>query len=151
MIHNFEDAIKLTGEERKNEIIERLKDYNGKDLLSICREAHSWNGSFDFADVFDIEDLCSMMSAYDVARSIIYGDVTNVNDMVRFNAYGNLENVSEWDLEEEARDNIDEIADWLMDNYDQTYSLYSDDAELFEAWENIDRYGDDYYDEDEEE
>ena len=150
MIRSFEDAIKLKDDERKSEIIERLKDYNGKDLLSICREACSWDGSFDFADAYDIEDLCSMMSAYDVARSIIYGDVTNVNDMVRFNAYGNLENVSEWDLEEEARDNIDEIADWLMDNYNKTYSLYSDDEELFEAWENIDRYGDDYYDEEEE-
>ena len=71
--------------------------------------------------------------------------------MFRFNAYGNLESVCEWDLEQEARDQIDEIADWLMDNWNEAYSLYDDDKELFDAWDNIDRYGDDYYDEDEEE
>lgn len=138
MIKNFEDAIKLTGDERKAEIVERLNDYNDADLLSICREACSYDGSFDFADVFDIEDLCETMSAYDVARSIIYGDVTSVNDMVRFDAYGNLESVCEWDLEKEARDQIDEIADWLMRNWREVDSLYSDDEELFGAWEDID-------------
>lgn len=151
MIRSFEDAIKLKDEERKSEIIERLKDYDVKDLLSICCEANSYDGNFDFTDVFDIEDVCEMMSAYDVARSIIYGNVTNVNDMVRFDAYGNLENVSDWDLENEVRDNIDEIADWLMDNWYHCSSLYGEEEELFESWDNIDRYDDDYYDEDEEE
>ena len=151
MIRNFEDAIKLKGDERKKEIIERLNDYTHKDLLSICREANSYDGSFDFADAFDLEDLCAMMSAYDVARSIIFGDVTNVDDMVRFDAYGNLESVSEWDLKHEAYDQTDEIADWLMDYWNEAYSLYEDDKELFDAWENIDRYGDDYYDDEDEE
>lgn len=148
---DFDKAIKLKDEEREKEILARLNDYNDADLLSICREARSWDGSFDFVDAFDIEDLCEMLPAYDVARSIIYGDVTNVNDMVRFNAYGNLESVCEWDLEREARDSIDEIADWLMDNWQKADSLYSDDEELFEAWENIDLYGDDYYDDEDEE
>ena len=153
MIRNFEDAIKLTGDERKNEIIDRLKDYESKDLLSICRDASCWDGSFEDLYAFDASEVGEYVDtsdAYSFMCRIVFGNVENVNDMLRFNAYGNFESVSEWDLEQEACDQIEDIADWLMDNYNQTYSLYSDDADLFEAWENIDRYGDDYYDEEEE-
>ena len=148
MIRNFEDAIKLTGDERKAEVVNRLNDYLDSDLLNICREANSYDGSFDFADAYDLEDICSCVDAYEVARSIIYGNVESVNDMVRYNAYGNLESVCEWDLEKEARDQIDEIADWLMDDWSEAYSLYDDDKELFDAWWDIDH---DQYDWDKEE
>lgn len=154
MIHDFDNAIKLKGDERKAEIVERLNDYNDADLLFICREANSYDGSFDDLWAFDAEDVGVYVNtddAYGFMCRIVFGNVENVNDMLRFNAYGNLESVNEWDLEDEARDQIDEIADWLMDNWNEAYSLYDDDKELFDAWDNIDRYGDDYYDEDEEE
>lgn len=144
-----QEAIKLTGDARKAEIISRLNDYESKDLLNICRDANCYDGSFDFCDAFDIEDLCSMADdKYELVRSVIYGNVTNVMDMVRYNAYGNLESVTEWDLEKECEESIDEIADWLMDNYNNTDSLYSDDEELFETWWEIDH---DQYDWDEDE
>ena len=108
-----QEAIKLTGDARKAEIISRLNDYESKDLLNICRDANCYDGSFDFCDAFDIEDLCSMADdKYELVRSVIYGNVTNVMDMVRYNAYGNLESVTEWDLEKECEESIDEIADW---------------------------------------
>lgn len=141
MIKNFEDAIKLKGDERKAEIAERLNDYNDADLLSICREACSWDGSFEDLYAFDAEDVgvyVDTSDAYGFMCRIVFGNVENVNDMLRFDAYGNLESVCEWDLEKEARDQIDEIADWLMDNWHEAYSLYSDDEELFNAWEDID-------------
>lgn len=149
---DFDKAIKLKDEERKAEIIDRLKEYEGKDLLSICRDASCWDGSFEDLDAFDAEDVGEYVNtddAYGFMCSIVFGNVENVNAMLRFNAYGNLESVSEWDLEQEAISQIDDIADWLMDNYDQTYSLYGEDEELFDAWDNIDRYGDDYYDDEE--
>jgi hypothetical protein len=154
MIHDFDNAIKLKGDERKAEIVERLNDYNDADLLSICREACSWDGSFEDLYAFDAEDIGDYVDtsdAYSFMCRIVFGNVENVNDMLRFDAYGHLESVCEWDLEKEARDQIDEIADWLMDNWNEAYSLYEDDKELFDAWDNIDRYGDDYYDDEEEE
>lgn len=148
MLDNHE-AIKLTGDARKAEIESRLMDYLNDDLLRLFRDANSWDGYFDFADAFDIEDLCSMVDdKYELVRSVIYGDVTNVNDMVRYNAYGNLESVSEWDLEKECQDSICDMAGWLMDNYYHVDSLYEEDKELFEAWDDIDH---DRYDWDEDE
>ena len=144
-----EKAIKLTGEERVKEIESRLADYLDNDLLNLFREANSYDGYFDFVDAFDIEDLCSMVSdKYELVRSIIYGNVDNVNDMVRYNAYGNLESVSEWDLIKECQDNLREMAEWLMDDYNEVYSLYEDDKELFETWWKIDH---DQYDWEEDE
>ena len=148
MLDNHE-AIKLTGDARKAEIESRLMDYLNDDLLRLFRDANSWDGYFDFADAFDIEDLCSMVDdKYELVRSVIYGDVTNVNDMVRYNAYGNLESVSEWDLKKECQDSICDMAGWLMDNYYHVDSLYEEDKELFEAWDDIDH---DRYDWDEDE
>ena len=151
---DFDKAIKLKDEERKKEIIDRLKEYEDKDLLSICCEANSYDGSFDNLWAFDIEDVGDYVDTSDAYRFmclIAYGNVNMADYMLRFDAYGNLESVNPWDLEEEARDQIEDIADWLMDNYYKTDSLYGEDEELFDAWDNIDRYGDDYYDDEEEE
>lgn len=150
MLDNHE-AIKLTGDARKKEIIDRLNDYEEKDLLNICRDANSWDGSFDNLWAFDAEDideyLCDI-KPYDIMCRIVFGNVDNVNHMLRFDAYGNLESVHEWELEDECKHYIHEIADWLMDDYDHTDSLYSDDEELFETWWEIDH---NQYDWDEEE
>lgn len=150
---DFDKAIKLKDEEREKEILARLNDYDDKDLLFICREACSYDGSFDFVDAFDMEDVGDYIDtsdAYGFMCRIVYGNVNMADGMLRHDAYGNLESVNEWDLEEEARDNINDIAYWLMDNWHNVDCLYSDDEELFDAWDNIDRYGDDYYDDDEE-
>lgn len=150
----FEKAIKLTGNERKAEIIDRLNDYEGRDLFDICREAMFYDGSFGFCDAFDAEDIGEYVDtsdAYNFMCRIVFGDVDNVNDMFRFNAYGNLESVSEWELHRECQDSIDEIADWLMDNWHNVDSLYNEDEELFYAWEYIDRGVYDWEEEGEEE
>lgn len=96
---------------------EKAKQYlqeNTSELLQACRDANGYNGQFDFCDYYeDIEEVCDFMSGYELARAIIYGDVTNVIEPVRFNAYGNLENVTEYDLEQEALDYIDELLDFI--------------------------------------
>lgn len=141
--------------ERKAEIVSRLNDYDSKDLLNICHDANCYDGSFDFVDCFEadeVENYIDTSDAYSFMCRIVFGNIESLGryDMLRVNAYGNLESVNEWQLEKECEDCIDEIADWLMDNYDATNSLYSDDEELFEAWWEIDH--DQYdWDEDEEE
>lgn len=151
---DFEKAIRLTRNERRAEIISRPNEYEGEELFNICREAFSYDGSFDFCDAFDAEDIGDYIDtsdAYNLMCRIVFGNVDNVNDMLRFNAYGNLESVSEWELHRECEDSIDEIADWLMDNSHNVDSLYEDDKELFDAWEYIDRGVYDWEEEEEEE
>lgn len=152
MLDNHE-AIKLTGDARKAEIISRLKDYEGKDLLNICRDAMCWDGSFDFVDCFEaeeVENYIDTSDAYSFMCRIVFGNIESLGryDMLRVNAYGNLESVQEWQLEKECRENINEIADWLMDDWQNTDSLYEEDEELFNTWWDIDH---DQYDWDEDE
>ena len=97
-------------------IAAELQEMTDDDLRQVYYEAQAWDGSFDFLDTYDIEDIADMLSGYELARAIIYGDVTNICEPVRFNGYGNLENVSEWEIDSEAQDNIPELAYWLVDN-----------------------------------
>lgn len=152
MLDNHE-AIKLTGKEREKEIASRLEDYLSDELYFLFREANCYDGSFDFICAFDAEnigDFVGRMSPYDIMCRIVFGNVNRVDDMLRFNAYGNLESVSKQELQDKCEDSIDEMADWLMDNYYHVDGLYKEDEELFDAWDDIDhgRYD---WDEDEEE
>ena len=114
-----------------------LEEMSDSELLDVFREANRWDGSFDFVDAFDFEELASMTNnAYEFGRSIVYGDVTNINDPVRYNAYGNLESVSENNLELEARGYIDDLVNWLGDNYMHVDGY--DFSECFEDEENAD-------------
>ena len=109
-----------------------LEEMSDNELLDVFREAHLWDGSFDFVDVFDFEELAGMTNdTYEFGRSIVYGNVTNIIDPVRYNAYGNLESVSENELELDARDNVDDLADWLEDNY-----MYIDGYDFSECFED---------------
>ncbi len=117
----------MTNREKATEYLQE----NTSELLQACREANSYNGQFDFCDYYeDIEEVCDFMSGYELARAIIYGDVTNVVEPVRFNAYGNLENVTEYDLEQEALDYIDELLDFI-----EEYPEEISNSELLEILE----------------
>ncbi len=95
---------------------ERIEELDDKELLALFRECNGWDGCFNFVDVWDIEELGNSMDTYRLVRAVIYGDVRNVVDNVRFNGYGNLETVSEYDLYNECEDNKDELIEWLLDN-----------------------------------
>ena len=147
---DFEKAAKLESyDERRAEIISRLDDYMDDDLHRLCCEAHSWDGSFDFVDCFEAEEVGEYIDTsdpYNFMCRIVFGNITSLGhyDMLRVNAYGNLENVTEYEIYQECNARISELADWLMDNWYHVDGLYEEDEELFNAWE----YG---LDEDEEE
>ena len=115
---------------RKNaeELRTYIEEMDDEDLIALCREINSYSGAFDNANIHDFEELSEVMESYDFGRAIVYGNVTNVTLPVRFNGYGNLENVTEWDIAEECRNDIEEIIYQLKENYS---NLYLDD-ELME-------------------
>ena len=59
-----------------------------------------------------------------------------MDDYVRFNAYGNLDSCSEFELEDELKDNAEEIFDtWLELYKDNNVDTYDDDfKELVEKY-----------------
>lgn len=134
-----EKAILLIGNERINEIANRLRDYEKDDLLFLYREASCYDGSFEFANTFDIDDLtCIFSSITNLVYAIICGNVTNVIDEVRFDRYGNLESVTDLELYDDCEDYVEELAEWLIDNYNHIDGLYTEDEELLDAWDKID-------------
>lgn len=97
----------------KEKIMEVLKEAESGDLVSLTREMVN----------------TMVKDKFELARAIIYGNVTNVNEPVRFNGYGNLESVSEYELIKECENNIDEIADWIMDNGTSNIYTLTDELE----------------------
>lgn len=90
------------------------ENVDGAELLDMMLQASACDGSFEELSSFDFKDAASAAKdTYEFGRSIVYGNVTNVDDPVRYNAYGNLESVSEYELQSEAGDMIHEFADWL--------------------------------------
>ena len=134
-----EKAIWLTGDGRVNEIVDRLRNYRDSDLLYLYREANSYDGSFEFAYTFDVSDLtCIFDNTNDLVHAIIHGNVTNITDEVRFDGYGELETVTEETLYADCEDYVEELAEWLMNNYSQVDGLYAEDEVLFNKWQEKD-------------
>ena len=155
MITDFEQALHIADKnERRNEIKERLDNYEERDLRGVYQYVNSYNGNFDFIDVFfpeEIDELSNdIYSFYDILVMVVCGNVNSLDDWLRLDSYGNIESVSECELDKECLEHTNDLADWLLDNYwHVNESLYDEDRELLEAWEEIDNGT--YYDDGEEE
>jgi hypothetical protein len=118
--------------------MENVKAYlleNSGELQSVVRELISWNGSLDHLDVMENdEEFFSIHFAdqpMEAVRAAQYGEYNYTDDYVRFNGYGNLESLSEYDLEKEMEDSIDEIVDLLIEEQ-HNLSLSDELEELLE-------------------
>jgi len=49
---------------------------------------------------------------YEAARATHFGDVNWSDPYIRFNAYGNLESLSDYDVQSEAEDHVEEIYEY---------------------------------------
>ena len=114
----------------KEQTYEAMKTWleeNAEERLDICKSINSYDGSMDFSDFTHIEDLAEYTDAYELARSIVYGNVTNIENPVRYNGYANLENVDEYEIEEESENYISEIIDFIDSN--GFINIYCDELE----------------------
>ena len=102
--------------EQTYEVIQTWLEENAEERLDICRRINGYDGSMDWVDSWDLEEIASFTDAYELARAIIYGNVANIVDEVRYNGYGNLETVSNYDLEKESENCISEIIDFIESN-----------------------------------
>ena len=87
----------------------------------MVREINAWGGRLEHLEYFDMEELDLVLEGYtpsEVANRIFYGSFNPNDEYFRFNAYGNLESANEWDIEEEYRDNISEIASYIVEYKD---------------------------------
>ena len=125
----------------KNEMLrEKLQGLLLEDtgnLITIVEELNSWNGNLDYLRTYiNDEEFFEMFfegNPMELARAICYGDYKYTDQYVRFNGYGNLESLDNFEYKEELKDNIEEILDELMENYNNIYLP----AELEEIFNNF--------------
>ena len=100
-----------------NEIKELL--LNDMDTLKdVVRELDGWNGCLDHLNVYENDeeffDIFFANNPAEVARAIYYGDFNYNDEYIKFNGYGNLETLSEYDYEELLKENVEEVIDCLI-------------------------------------
>ena len=107
----------------KEKAIEFIKNMDDEEIISLVQEINSYNGNLDFLDYqpFDEEFFHVYFNdPYEAARATFFGEVRNWNDAyIRFNAYGNLESASDWEVAKECRDYADEIVDAMESDYNK--------------------------------
>lgn len=114
--------------------MKNVKNYlleNTDVMMDIVNELNNWDDSLDHLRAYDNDDeffeVFFERRPAEVAKAIHFGDFNYNDDYIRFNGYGNLETLTERQLVQEMRDNIDEIVDLLLTNKD---NIYIDDDEL---------------------
>ena len=137
----------MTREEALRNYVEHL---SGDDLAYLLQHMNTYDGCFDYASYYDMDEFDVLMSNYNpmqIAQMIYFGDDFNPNDeYFRFNAYGNLESADRHDVVAEAEDLVDDILDHLVNYYDGDtpwaeldYMVDADDDAIFnEDFEEID-------------
>ena len=86
-----------------------LNDFNT--LKDVVRELNSWNACLDYLEVYENDeeffDMFFEGRPAEVARAIFYGDYNYNDEYIKFNGYGNLKTLSEYDYEEMLEENIE--------------------------------------------
>ena len=87
-------------------------DNKAIDLLGMVQEVNSYNGDLDYLEFYDMDSFNDIMNGLDpdeLARRIFHGDFNPNHEYFEFNGYGNLESLSEYDVEKELLDYEEEI------------------------------------------
>lgn len=108
---------RMTREQAIRNYVEQL---NGDDLAYLLQHMNSYDGCFEEAIYYDMDEFDEFMSNYtpmELAQIIYFGEFNPNNDYFRFNAYGNLESADWHDVVAEAEDLVDDIIYHLVNCY----------------------------------
>lgn len=136
----------MTREEASRNYVEHLI---GDDLAYLLQHMNAFDGCFDGANYYDMDEFDDFMSDYtpmNIAQMIWFGEFNPNDDYFRFNAYGNLESADWRDVVADVEDLKDDIIDHLVNSYsgdtpwpDLDDLVDSDDDALFnEDYEEVD-------------
>ena len=129
-----------------NAMREWLED-NPSARAEMCQAINSYDGSMDFADVFeDIEDAIETLDidAVVAARMTFFGNVGNWYNAVYIDAYGNFADAgsdAQSYIEDESEDYIDEIIEFIDSHGFDEFGYVTDSDDLEEIY--LQDYGED--------
>ena len=112
-------------EKIKNEMIDFLKE-NDDILTEMVYSCYMWDNSLDYYYYYahdeDFYNTFFENNPEEVARAVYYSSNYNyADDFVKFNAYGNLETASNYEIKDAIIDGAGEI-------FETWYDLYSDNS-----------------------
>ena len=105
---------------------EEFNNLSSNEKIAIYNEYCSEHGNSDnMLHDFDEEffEMAFGNDPIEAAKATFFGDIQNWSDeYIRFNAYGNLESLSEYDAVEEAEDHLDDIYEYedVWEDYIET-------------------------------
>lgn len=120
----------------KNLLLELLQNLFDDELLALYREANERSqGLFDFVDYYENgEDffLEHFTNPAEAVRAALFGNYRYNDDYVRFNGYENLVSFNECELMEGAREQLDDLANYILLAYkDFSATTGNDDIDGF--------------------
>ena len=123
----------------REKAVEYIKGMDDEDLIMLVQEINSYNGNLDDLAYYPFDEEFFSMAFTDpmeAARATFFGDIQSWSDeYIKFNAYGNLESRSEYQVAAECRDYADEIVDAIESDYnhldlpDELYDIIVEDEE----------------------
>lgn len=123
------------------DVREKVTEYlleNVDELQQIANEIYSYNGSLEhlqfWANDEEFFETFFSHNPMEAVRASFYGDYHYNEPFVRFDGYGNLESLSEYGIEEELKNNVDEIIDLMIENR-ENIDLPDEVKELLEQME----------------
>lgn len=99
----------------EEKVISYLEELSNKTLLTMWNEYCQEECYDDY--IYNIEEFDEIMQnedPYDIARQVYYGDFCPVCDYFKFNGYGNLKSIDEFELQEYIY--LSDLADYIIRN-----------------------------------
>ena len=120
-------------EEIKNYLLNHIDEIGG-----IISDINSIDGSLDYLEYYENNeeffDTFFYNNPTEAVRSSFYGDYHYCDEWVKFDGYGNLKSVNDYELEKEYKYYIDDITKSLLEHYQEMIIC---DNELIKLIEEI--------------
>ena len=123
-------------------IYEEIKDYllnHVDEIGDIIIEINSIDSSLDFLEYWNNDE--EFFNTFfpnnptEAVRSAYYGDYNYCDDYVKFDGYGNLKSVDDYELEKEYKYYIDDITNGLIKHYQELGITDNELINLIEKYE----------------
>ena len=109
----MKDLMKIYNQMDENE--------KGSFLTSLVQECNSWDGSLEGFETYENDEEFFQMffenKVMEAVRAVSFGNYNYSDSLVRFNGYGNLETLTDWELEQELKGSYIEIIETAQDLY----------------------------------
>lgn len=111
---------------RKEKMLEKWDTFDFSTKLNIIYNINSYDGSLDYLDYWENDEEFFeryVNNPYELARAICYGSYNFMDNYVKVNDYGNIDSISEYELEKELDNWKEDIIDTILEDTEDNYCV----------------------------